>query len=162
MPTPSSDTVKVWAILESVDGVVAPTRAAYVPACAPVLTTVVKPVEPQPARLPDSKPPFLMPPPAATVSVNPLECVAEAPVPVTVTEKVPTGVDALVEIVNLEEAPAVTEEGLNDAPAPAGRPLAENATVWGLPAITAVATVEVVVAPAVTVAELGLSDIEKS
>ncbi len=42
----------------------------------------------------------------------------DAPVPVMVTENVPDGVEAAVDSVRVDEPPAVTEDGLNDAEAP--------------------------------------------
>ena len=66
------------------------------------------------------------------------------PVPVIVTLNVPDGVVEAVVMVSVDEPPAVTEAGLNDAVAPAGSPLADRDTVWAEPEVTAVATVAVV------------------
>ena len=56
--------VKVCAIEESpLVMVVDPTRAADVPACAPVLTTLVLPAVVQSDRFPVSNPPLVTPPP---------------------------------------------------------------------------------------------------
>src|SRR5947209_4748081 len=68
-------------------GVVAPTRAAYVPVWPP-LTADALPAAVQPESEPVSNPPLAMPPGgggAVTVSATIVECVAEAPVPVTVS-----------------------------------------------------------------------------
>ena len=81
-------TVKVWLIDESpLVGNVEPSCAAYVPACGLDVVVAVVPADVQPDRLPNSKSPFVRPPPdgAVTVSVYVVLCVAEAPVPVTVT-----------------------------------------------------------------------------
>jgi hypothetical protein len=67
-----------------------------------------------------------------------------------------------VEIVSVDEPPAVTDVGLNVALAPLGRPLADNDTVWAEPEVTAVETVVDVPEPAVTVPDVGLTEIEKS
>jgi len=56
-------------------------------------------------------------------------CVAEGPVPVTVTLKVPGVVLAPALSVSVELFPAVTEVGLNEAVAPAGNPLADKFTL---------------------------------
>lgn len=61
----------------------------------------------------------------------------------------------------VELAPAVTLDGLNDATAPVGRPVAVNATDWATPEDTSVLTVLVPDVPAETVAEVGDADIEK-
>jgi len=64
-----------------------------------------------------------------TMNVTEVECVAKAPVPVTVTVYVPTGVLAPAVSVSVELLPAVSEEGLKEAVAPAGKPLAAKLTV---------------------------------
>ncbi len=61
-----------------------------------------------------------------------------------------------------DDDPAVTEEGEKVADAPDGRPLALSETVWAEPDVTAVETVALVPLPAVTVAEPGLTETEKS
>ncbi len=58
--------------------------------------------------------------------------------------------------------PAVTEDGENDAVTPLGRPLALSETVCAEPEVTAVETVALVPDPAVTDADDGLTEIEKS
>jgi hypothetical protein len=117
---------------------------------------------------PDSKPGFVIfwaavqpPPPELTVRENDVVCVAEEPVPVIVTEYVPAGVELEVEIVSVDEPPLVTDAGENDAVAPLGRPLALSETVWADPDVVAVETVALVPDPAVTVADDGLTEIEK-
>ena len=97
-----------------------------------------------------------------TVSEIDVVCVADAPVPVTVTVTVPTGVEADVEIVNVELCPEVIDAGANDADAPAGNPDALNATLCAAPLVTVVLIVLVADCPAVTVTELGAAAIEKS
>jgi hypothetical protein len=62
----------------------------------------------------------------------------------------------------VDEPPAVTEDGENDADAPLGRPLALNETVCAEPDVTAVETVALVPEPAVAVADVGLTETEKS
>jgi hypothetical protein len=79
-----------------------------------------------------------------------------------VTLYVPAGVELEVEIVIVDDPPAVTEDGENDAEAPLGRPLALSETVCAEPDVTAVETVALVPEPAVTVADVGLTEIEKS
>jgi hypothetical protein len=66
---------------------------------------------------------------AVTVNETLVECVTEAPVPVTVTVYVPAGVLAPAVSVSVELLPAVTEAGLKEADAPVGKPLAERVTV---------------------------------
>src|SRR6266536_2121291 len=65
-------------------------------------------------------------------------------------------------MVSVEDAPAVTEPGLNEAEAPEGRPLADRATDSAVPERTEVFTVVVVAEPAVTDPEVGLVAMEKS
>jgi hypothetical protein len=96
------------------------------------------------------------------VSVNDVVCVADEPVPVIVSGYVPAAVELEVEIVSVDDEPAVTEDGENDAVAPLGRPLALSETVCAEPEVTAVETVAVVPEPAATDAEVGLTDSEKS
>src|SRR5262245_8274736 len=65
-------------------------------------------------------------------------------------------------MVMVEEPPAVTDGGLNDALAPAGRPLAENVTVSAEPEMTAVLTVAFTEPPGAVEPEVGLTEMEKS
>jgi hypothetical protein len=58
--------------------------------------------------------------------------------------------------------PALTLDGVKVATAPVGRPLAERATDWATPLVTAVEMVLMADEPAVTVAEVGESEMEKS
>jgi hypothetical protein len=97
-----------------------------------------------------------------TVNVNVVVCVAVVPTPVMVTGYVPTGVTLDVVNVNVDDEPDETVAGANDAVAPDGSPLALSDTDWALPEVTAVETVAVVPAPGATVAEVGLTAIEKS
>jgi hypothetical protein len=99
---------------------------------------------------------------ALTVSDTDVVCVADAPVPVTVIGYVPAGVEADVCNVNVDEPPEFTEVGLNDAVAPLGRPEADSDTDCAEPDVTAVEMVDVAEPPAVTVADDGLAEIEKS
>ncbi len=64
--------------------------------------------------------------------------------------------------VRVEEPPAVTDVGLKEAEAPVGRPEVESATLWAVPEVTAVEMVEVADPPELTLAEAGLSEMEKS
>ncbi len=97
-----------------------------------------------------------------TVRENDVVCVADEPVPVIVIVYVPGAVELEVEIVSVDDAPVVTEDGENDAVAPDGRPLALSETVCAEPEVAAVETVAVVPDPAVTDADDGLTEIEKS
>jgi hypothetical protein len=65
-------------------------------------------------------------------------------------------------MVTLEDAPAVTEVGLNVTLPPAGTPVALKVTVCAVPETTAVDAVAVAEEPWVTVPEAGDSDSEKS
>ena len=78
------------------------------------------------------------------------------------TVYVPAGVVVDVAIVNVDDDPDVTDAGENDAVAPDGSPLALNDTDWAVPDVVAVETVELVLVPAVMLAEVGLSETEKS
>ena len=64
--------------------------------------------------------------------------------------------------VSVDEPPALTLVGLNDADAPDGTLLAEKVTVCAEPLVTAVLIVEVPLPPCVTVTVVGLAEIEKS
>jgi hypothetical protein len=75
---------------------------------------------------------------------------------------VPAAVELEVEIVSVDDDPAVTEDGENDAVAPLGRPLALSETVCAEPEVTAVETVALVPDPAATDADVGLTESEKS
>jgi hypothetical protein len=74
----------------------------------------------------------------------------------------PAAVELEVEIVSVDDPPAVTEAGENEAVAPLGRPLAASETVCAEPDVTAVETVVLVPAPAATDADVGLTESEKS
>src|SRR5215216_3427906 len=109
--------------------------------------------------LPDSNPglpsfcPGLeeQPPPPLTVNENVVVRVTLVPVPLIVIGNVPDVVVAVVEIVMVDEPPAVTDDGLKLAVAPDGRPVADSETVWAEPEVTAVETVTETEPPAVTV-----------
>ena len=75
----------------------------------------------------------------------------------------PAGVELEVEIVSVDDDPAV-DRGRRERRryAPLGRPLALSETVCAEPEVTAVETVASCPDPAVTVAEVGLTEIEKS
>lgn len=62
----------------------------------------------------------------------------------------------------MEELPAVTDAGLNEALAPEGRPDAESAIDCADPELTEVETVLVPLAPCATLSEFGLAEIVKS
>jgi hypothetical protein len=96
------------------------------------------------------------------VRENDVECVADVPVPVIVMVYVPAVVELDVESVSVDDPPAVTDVGENDAVTPLGRPLALSETVCAEPDVTAVETVVLVPEPAATDADDGLSEIEKS
>src|SRR5438093_980010 len=65
-------------------------------------------------------------------------------------------------MVSVELLPAVTDDGLNAADAPAGRPDAVRLTDCALPDVTVVVIVSVAGLPAVTVDEADVAAIEKS
>jgi hypothetical protein len=76
---------------------------------------------------------------------------------------VPAAVVAEVVTVRVDEAPDVTDAGLNETVDPAGPPVADNATDSAEPDVTAVDTVEVAVPPAAgTEPDEGEADSEKS
>src|SRR5205814_9977279 len=89
---------------------------------------------------------------AVSVGLNVVVWVALVPVPVIVIGKVPAGVDVAVVTVSVEDPPEVTDVGLNAAAAPLGRSLADSETVCAVPAVVAVDTVAVAVAPGSTAA----------
>src|SRR5437868_4144795 len=96
-----------------------------------------------------------------TVNETVVECVAEAPVPVTVSVYVP-GVAVPELTVRTELPPEVTEAGLNEPVAPPGRPLTVRATLCAAPLVMAVAMVEVPLAFWLIEIVVGLALIEKS
>ena len=63
---------------------------------------------------------------------------------------------------SVEPAPAITDDGLNDAVAPVGRPLALKATLWAEPLTTVVEIADVALAPWPRENVDGLAEIEKS
>src|SRR3954447_20007615 len=153
-------------VLSPLYAVDAPSCAAYEPACAVVTTRgATTPDDDQLLSEPLSKPPFTTPPGgAADVTVNEtvVVCVAEAPVPVTVIVYVPAAADDPTASVNVDDAPAVTDAGLNDAVVPAGTPDAENVTAWAEPLVTLVEIVDVALPPCWTLTLVGAADSEKS
>jgi hypothetical protein len=94
--------------------------------------------------------------------VNGVLCEPLVAVPVIVTVYVPAGVEFDVVIVNDDDEPAVMLDGEKDADAPDGSPLALSETVWAEPDVTAVEAVAPAFCPAVTLADVGLTAIEKS
>ena len=163
---PAAGAVKVCAIeLSPLVGVVAPTWAAYDPLCPPLTTELAAPLGVQPESVPVSNPPLTMPPPLAggvTVSETLVVCVAEVPVPVTVTGYVPAVVLATTEKVSVELLPEVTLTGLNEAVVPAGRPLVEKVTLCALPLVVTVEMALVPLLPCVMETLVGLAPMEKS
>src|SRR5690242_9165055 len=98
---------------------------------------------------------------ALTVKVTEVEWVADAAVPVTVKAYVPAA--AVPEFsVSVLLPPAVTDAGLNDAVAPAGKPLTLSETVSAVPETSAVEMVVLPPPPAVTETVAGLALMEKS
>lgn len=98
---------------------------------------------------------------AVMVNETVVAWVALAPVPVAVTVYVPgAAVPAL--SVSVELPPAVTDAGLNEAEAPAGRPLALSETVCADPLVIAVEMVDVAVPFCVVDTVVGFAVIEKS
>src|SRR5438132_12644003 len=79
-----------------------------------------------------------------------------------VTVEGPGGVEDVVAMVMVDDEPELTDAGLNEAVAPAGRPLADREIVWAEPEVRVVDTVGWVEPPAVTVPLVGLTAIEKS
>src|SRR5205085_126645 len=161
-------TVKVWLIeLSPFVGLVPPTRAEYVPECAPPLTTAAVPTVVQPVKLPVSNPPLVMPPlegavtPRVTAAVCVVEWVAEAPVPVTVMVYVP-GAAVPAPTVSVELPPDWIGLVPKVQPAPVGHPLAERVIDCGLPEVTVVEIVLSPEAPWFTVRLFGLAEMEKS
>src|SRR5258708_19077718 len=72
--------------------------------------------------------------PYTTLFRSEVACVAEVPVPVTVSEYVP-GAAVPVFTLSVELPPAVTDVGLSDALAPLGRPVTERLTVCAFPEV---------------------------
>src|SRR5205823_2867550 len=64
--------------------------------------------------------------------------------------------------VNVDDAPAVTDAGLNDAVVPAGTPDAENVTACAEPLVIVVETVDVALPPCWTLTLVGDDAREKS
>ena len=62
----------------------------------------------------------------------------------------------------VELDPEFTVDGVNDTRAPLGRPVAERATDWATPLVRVVPMVLVAAEPAVTLAEEGEAEMEKS
>ena len=99
---------------------------------------------------------------AVTTNDTVVVCVADGAVPVIVTVYVPGVVAAPAASVSVDDPPAVTLVGVNVAVAPAGRPLADKATVSAVPDVTAVETVVVPELPCTAVTVPGDALIEKS
>jgi hypothetical protein len=114
-PVPLLGRVNVWLMVESpFVGEVLPTRAQYVPAWHPELTTEAVPVWVHPVSVPASKPPLVIAPPPVppvTVRAKVALCVAEPSVPVTVMVYEPDASALVVEILSVALPPAVTEVG---------------------------------------------------
>lgn|SRR5581483_2421838 len=89
-------------------------------------------------------------------------CVAAPAAPVMVSVYVPAAVPLVVFTVSVDVPAGVTDAGLNDAVAPAGRPPIDKFTVLLKPLMLPTVTVYVVLFPAVTVCEDGDAEIEKS
>jgi hypothetical protein len=83
-------------------------------------------------------------------------------VPVMVSVKVPDVVAAVVVTDKLDEPEPVTDVGLNTALAPAGKPLTVKPTLPVNPPDPVTVVVYEVLPPAVTVAEAGVAEMEKS
>src|SRR5258708_6642241 len=96
-----------------------------------------------------------------TVRVTEVVCVAEGPVPVTISVYVPAAAVPVFTL-SVELPPAVTDVGLSDAVAPLGTPVTERLTVCPLPDVTAVEIVLVPEAPCKRLKLVGLAAIEKS
>jgi hypothetical protein len=96
-----------------------------------------------------------------TVSEIVVACDADALVPLTTMLYVPAAA-VPVAIVSVELPPAVMVDEENDALAPAGRPLAESATLCAAPDVTVVEIVLVAVAPWSAVTAVGLALMAKS
>src|SRR5262249_58579027 len=88
---------------------------------------------------------------AATTNDTVVVCVADGAVPVIVTVYVPGVVAAPAASVSVDDPPAVTLVGANVAVAPAGKPLADRASVSCGPGVTIGGTVLVPELPLATV-----------
>ena len=124
----------------------------------------VVPVVVQPVKFPVSKPPLTMPPPPDEVTVTATDVLWETlpSVPVTVTVYEPAGTDEPTVTVNVEELPAVTEGGFNEAVGPEGETFDVRLIVPADPLVTAVLIVEVPLLPCAIDRLVGLALIEKS
>jgi hypothetical protein len=151
--------------LSPLNGAVLPTCADQVPERAVVLTDAA-PAAVQPLSVPVSKPPLVIPPGGGGVAltVRPIDalCVADVPLPVTVTGYVPAGVLDAVEMVSVELPAPVIDVGLKLAVVPLGKPLAESETVCAEPLVTAVVMADVPEAPCCIESDVGLALMEKS
>jgi hypothetical protein len=118
----------------------------------------------QPEKFPVSKPPLVMPPPPDVVTVTATDVLWEMlpSVPVTVTVYEPAGTEEPTVTVSVEELPAITEVGFNEALGPEGETVAVRLMVPGEPWVTAVLIVEVPLLPWAIDRLLGLALIEKS
>lgn len=99
---------------------------------------------------------------AATTRVTVVECTRPPLVPVMVSVKLPDGVVVLVLTDIVDEPEPVTEVGLKLALAPAGNPLTLKVTLLANPPEPVTVAVYDVFPPAVTVAEAGVAETEKS
>src|SRR5439155_5467767 len=140
----------------------APTMAAPSPVCTGSPTGDTEPVVVQPDSPFSNVPLTTAPLFGTTDSVSGTACVADGDLPVIERPKLPTGVAADVEMVIVDEPPAVTDGGLNDAVAPAGSPDADSVTVSGEPSTTEVATVVRADPPAAADTDGGFTDMVKS
>ncbi len=145
---PAGSTI-CWVMELSVDGLVLPTRAAYVPPCAPLLTRPVWPDAVQAESVPVSKPPLTTlppPPPPAMVQLTAALCASVPLVPATVRLYVPAAADPAVRL-SVELPPAATLAGLKLADAPAGKPEAASVTLPANPPLPATEMVLVALEP---------------
>ena len=158
---PAAGALKVCATeLSPANGELLPTLADDVPLWA-VVETAVLPEVVQPVS-PLSNPPLVIPDGGGGGGATVALCVALGALPVTVTGYVPGAVVASTLSVSVELEPAVTVEGLNEAVAPAGIPLAESVTVSAEPLVTAVEIVDVPLPPCTADTLAGFAPIEKS
>lgn len=97
-----------------------------------------------------------------TTSVTVVECARLPLVPVMVNVKVPDGVEVVVVTDMVDEPEPVTDVGLKLALAPAGNPPTLKLTLPPNPPDPVTVAVYEVLPPAVTVAEAGVAEIEKS
>jgi hypothetical protein len=89
-------------------------------------------------------------PAAVTVSVKDVVLLVAPPAAVTVTGKVPAGVDVLLAIVRTVEHAGRQETAENEPVAPEGSPETANETVWVLPVLRLAVTVFAAEDPALT------------